>query len=49
MRDMPWPGRPAEPLTPTMVANFEVFVNIDRKVTLQEIAYQFIIGKASTF
>ena len=41
------PGRPAEAVTPTMLANVEVFVNKDRRVTLQEVANQFSIGKAS--
>ena len=27
MRDRPRPGRPAEAVTPTVVANIEVFVN----------------------
>ena len=34
---------------PTMVANVEVFVNKDRRVTLQETANQFSIGKASAY
>ena len=29
-----------------MVVNVEVFVNKDHRVTLQEVAYQFSIGKA---
>ena len=37
---------PAEAVTPTMVANVEVFVNKDCRVTLQEVASQFSIGKA---
>ena len=37
--------RPAEAVTPTMVVNGEVFVKTDRRVTLQEVANQFIIGK----
>ena len=45
MMDKPRPGRPTEAVTPTMVANVEVFVNKDRRVTLQEIANQFSIGK----
>ena len=39
MRDKPRSGRPAEAVTPTMVANFEAFV------TLQDVANQFRIGK----
>ena len=30
-----------------MVVNVEVFVNKDHRVTLQEVAYQFSIGKES--
>ena len=47
MMDKPRPGRPTEAVTSTMVANVEVFVNKDRRVTLQEIATgsQFSIGK----
>ena len=41
--NMPRPGRPAEAVTPTMVTN--VFVNKDRRVTLQEVANQFSICK----
>ena len=41
VRDKPWPARPAESMTPTMVANIEVLVNKDRRVTLQEVANQF--------
>ena len=37
--------RPAEAVTPTMVVNGEVFVKTDQRVTLQEVANQFIIGK----
>ena len=47
MRDKPRPGRPAETVNPTLVANVEVFVNKDRRVTLQNIADQFSTGKAS--
>ena len=42
MRDKPRQERSAE-----TVANVEVFANKDRRVTLQEAAYQFSIGKAS--
>ena len=45
MRDKPRPGRPAEAVTPTMVAN--VFVKEDLRGTLQDVANQFSIGKAS--
>ena len=38
--------RPTEAVTPKMVANVEVFVNKDHRVTLQEVANQFSIGKA---
>ena len=38
-------GRPA--VTPTMVVNVEVLVNRDHRVTLQEVANQFSISKAS--
>ena len=41
------PGRPAEAVTPRLKTNFEVFVNKDCRVTLQEVAYQFSFGKAS--
>ena len=33
-------------MTPTIVANVEVFVNKDRRVTVQVVAHQFSIGKA---
>ena len=46
MRDKLRPRRSAEKVTPTMVANAEVFVNKDHRVTMR-LAYQFIIGKAS--
>ena len=36
MRDKPRPGRPALAVTPVVLANVEVFVNKDRRVTLQE-------------
>ena len=49
MRDKPRPGRPAEAVTPTMVANVEVFVNKDHRVTLEEVVYQFSIGKALAY
>ena len=39
MRDKPRPERPAEAVTPTMMASVEVFV------TLQEVANHFRIGK----
>ena len=39
MRDKPRPGRPAEAMTPTMMANVVFFDNKDRRVTLQEAAY----------
>ena len=45
--DKPRLGRPTEAATPTMVANVEGFVNKDRRVTLQEVAKQFRISKAS--
>ena len=40
MRDKPSlrPGKPTEAVTPTMVANVEVFVNKDHNVTFQELA-----------
>ena len=44
MRNKPRPGRSAEELTPTMVAND---VNQDRRVTLLEVPNQFGIGKVS--
>ena len=47
MRDNPRPGRPAEAVTPTVVANVEVFVNKVHRMILQEAANQFSIGKAS--
>ena len=34
MRDKPRPGRPAETVTPSVVANVEVFVNKDGRVAL---------------
>ena len=36
-----------EAVTPTMVANVEVFVDKDLRVTLQEVANQFRISKVS--
>ena len=47
MRDKPRPGRPTKAMTLTMMANVKVFVNKDCRVTLQEVANQFSIGKAS--
>ena len=48
LRDKPRPGRQAEAVTSTMLADVEVFVNKDCRVTLQELAKQLIsIGKAS--
>ena len=47
MRDQPRLGRPAEAVTPTMVANVEVFVNKDYRVTLYGVAHQFSIGETS--
>ena len=51
VRDKPRPGRPAEAVTPTIVANIRNFINKDRRVTLQEIAitYHCNIGKAWNF
>ena len=37
--DKPSQGRSAEVVTSTVVTNVEVFVNKDRRVTLQEGAY----------
>ena len=48
VRDKPRPGRPAEAVAPTMVTNVQGFVNKDSRMPLQEVAYQFSIGKAST-
>ena len=48
MRDKSRPGTPAEAVIPTMVANVEVFVNKNYRLTLQDVANQFCIGKAST-
>ena len=48
VRDKPRSGRPAEAVTPTMVTNVQGFVNKDSRMPLQEEAYQFSIGKAST-
>jgi histone-lysine N-methyltransferase SETMAR len=39
-------GRPAEAVTPTMVANVKAFVKKNRRVTLEEVANKFSIGKA---
>ena len=47
MKDKPRPGRLAEAVTHTMVANFDVIANKDRRVTLLDVANQFSIGKAS--
>ena len=47
MRNNSRPQRPAETVTPAMVANVETFVNKDRRVTLHEVATQFSIGEAS--
>ena len=41
MRDKPRSGNPTEAMVPTMVANVEVFVNKDQRVTLREIANPF--------
>ena len=46
MRDKSRSGRPANAVTPTMVVNVRFFVNKDHRVTLQETANQFSIGKA---
>ena len=40
MGDKLRPGRPAEAVPPTMVANVEFFVNRDHRVTLQKVASQ---------
>ena len=47
MRDKPRPGRPSKAVTPTVVANVEVFVNKYSRVMLQEVANQFSIWIAS--
>ena len=47
MRDKPRPGKPAEAVASTMAANVK-FLVIKIAVTLQEVAYQFSSGKAST-
>ena len=47
MKDKPRPGRPTETVIPKMMANGEVLVKRDSKVTLQEVANQLSIGKAS--
>ena len=47
MRDKPWPERPADAVTSTTVVNIDAFVNKDRRVTLQAVACQFGISKAS--
>ena len=47
MRDKPSPGRSTEAVTLAMVANVEVLFNKDRRVTLQEVANQLSISKAS--
>ena len=47
IRDKPRPGRPAVAVTPTVVANVEVFVNKGCRVTLLTVANQFSILKAS--
>ena len=39
--------RPAKAVTPIMVANVEVSVNKDRRVTLQEVVNQFSISRVS--
>ena len=48
MRDKPRSWRLTE-ADPAKAANVEPVLNKDRSVTLQEIAYQFSIGKASTY
>ena len=45
-RDKPRLGRFAETVTPTMVENIKVYVNKDRRVTLQEVGNQFSNGGA---
>ena len=45
-RDKERSGWPAEAVTPTVLANVEVFVK-DRRMALQEVASQFSIRKAS--
>ena len=47
MRDKPRPGRPTEAVTPTVMANVEVFVNKGCRVTLLTVANQFSILKAT--
>ena len=51
VREKPWPGGVGtgwvvgtEAVPPTMVANVEIFVNKDRRVTLQKVANQLSIG-----
>ena len=44
VRDKPRPRRPAEAVTPTIVANVEVLVNKNCRVTLQKVANQLSIG-----
>jgi hypothetical protein len=43
--DRPRTGRSAEAVTPTMVANVKAFVNKNRRVTLEEVANKFSIGR----
>ena len=47
MKDKPRPGRPTETVNSKMMDNGEVLVKRDNKVTLQEVANQLSIGKAS--
>ena len=47
VRNNLWPGCPDEAVNLTMVANVEVFVNKDRRVTLHGVTDQLSIGKPS--
>ena len=49
VRDMPWPGRLSEAVSPTVVAYVAVFINKDSRMTLQEVAIKLSICKASAY
>ena len=49
VRDKPRPGRPGEAVTTTMVVNVKVSANKDHRVTLQKVANQLSISKASAY
>ena len=48
VRNKPRPGRPTEAVTPTTLANLDIYVNKDHSTTLKEVANQFSICKVST-